>query len=333
MPKSSKRFIISNSGLNSQGFRMLTEGALLDDFEKNPLLLWNHIRPEGNNRNQILPLGHWVDLKVEGDEISGVPFFDDDDEFAMSIFKKVENGTIRMCSAGAEPLETSDKPEHIVQGQTKATVTTWRLKEASICDIGSNPGSLAVQLYDHNERAIALSEESIQKLIPKIDMKDPKVKLSDEEEKKLAEEEEEKKLSDEEKDEVIKQLRLKLKEMEEKLRLSEEEKEEEKVETLVSNAVTMRKITASQKGHFIKLAKSDFKTTEELINSLPSATTLKDQLSNTKVSPEKERIAKLSEKSWDELFNSGDLEFVKLHAPDVYKTKYVTKFKKEPKNL
>jgi hypothetical protein len=314
---------------------MLTEGAVLDDFEKNPLLLFNHIRPEGNNKNQILPMGHWEDLKIEGDEITGVPVFDDDDEFAMSIYKKVENGTIRMCSAGAEPLETSEKREHLVPGQTKATVTKWRLKEASICDIGSNPGSLAVQLYDHFDKAIALSEESLQKIIPNIEMKDPKIKLSEEEEKqaKLAAEEAKAKLSDEDKDKLIAKLKLKLQEMEEKLRLAEEEKETERVENLVSKAISMRKITASQKQHFIKLAKGDFKTTEELIASLPSSPTVKENLENQPANTESERIEKLAEKSWDELFHSGELQFVKLNAPDIYKSKYLTKFGKEPKNV
>ncbi|MBA3901594.1 MAG: hypothetical protein H0X62_15560, partial [Bacteroidetes bacterium] len=108
MPKSTKRFILSNNGLNAQGFRMLSEGVVMDEFDKNPVLLFNHIRPEGNDKNQILPLGYWMDLQIDGEDISAVPFFDESDEFAMKIFNKVENGTLKMCSAGAEPLDISD---------------------------------------------------------------------------------------------------------------------------------------------------------------------------------------------------------------------------------
>jgi len=169
MPKkSSKRFIISDSNLNAQEFRMLTEGAILDDFEKNPLMLWNHQRPEGTDKNQILPIGHWEDIKVDGDEISAVPVFDENDDFAMSIYFKVEGGHIRMCSAGAEPLETSEAPDLLLPGQRKATVTKWRLKEASIVDIGANPGALAVALYDANDQLIRLSDPLHTSLIPTI---------------------------------------------------------------------------------------------------------------------------------------------------------------------
>lgn len=162
MPLSTKRFVISTSALNSQGFRMLTEGANLDGFKKNPVLLWNHIRPEGNLKNQILPLGHWPaeHLQVNGDEISGIPFFDDKDEFAMSIFNKVEGGHIRMCSAGAKPIEISDDEADKLPGQEAPTVTKWSLQEASICDIGANPDSLVVALYDNDDKLITLGDTS-----------------------------------------------------------------------------------------------------------------------------------------------------------------------------
>jgi len=168
MPKSTKRFVISSSSLNSQGFRMLTSGAVLDGFRKNPLLLFNHIRPEGNKKNQILPLGHWEDIEIKGDEITGVPVFDDKDAFAMQIYNKVEAGHIRMCSAGAEPLATSKKKSDLLPGQELATVTKWTLREASSCDIGANPDSMDVALYDKSDRLINLRSNSIETIIPKI---------------------------------------------------------------------------------------------------------------------------------------------------------------------
>lgn len=258
--KSTKRFIISDSRLNAQGFRMLTEGALLDDFEKNPLMLWNHQRPEGTDKNQILPIGHWEDIEVNGDEISGVPVFDDKDEFAMSIFHKVEGGHIRMCSAGAEPLETSEEESVLLPEQSKATVTKWRLKEASIVDIGANPGALAVALYDANDNLIRLSDPLLKNLIPNITMtkktttakvaaakvaaaeaaKAEKVALAakkvavqlaeeakEEGEAKLADNDGEAQLAEEEpeedKDEIIAKLTAQVAELTEKLKLAEEQ--------------------------------------------------------------------------------------------------------------
>lgn len=170
MPKSTKRFIISNNSLNAQGFRMLTDGVDLSDFEKNPLLLFNHIRPDGTDKNQILPIGHWEDIEINGEELSGVPVFDDKDDFAMSIYHKVEGNHIRMCSAGAEPIETSANPKLLLPSQKKETVVKWKLKEASIVDIGANPEALTVALYDANDNLINLSDKTSETLIPYIKM-------------------------------------------------------------------------------------------------------------------------------------------------------------------
>lgn len=167
MPLSTKRFVISTSALNSQGFRLITSGADLKAFDKNPLLLFNHIRPEGNSKDQILPLGHWQDIKVEGDEITGVPYFDDKDDFAMKIYNKVEGDHIRMCSAGAKPIEISDAKADMLPGQEIPSVTKWSLQEASICDIGANPDSLDVVLYDSNDKLITLSDKSFKSLTKK----------------------------------------------------------------------------------------------------------------------------------------------------------------------
>ena len=321
MPKSSKRFVISNSGLNGQGFRMLTEGADLSDFDKNPLLLFNHIRPEGSSKDQILPIGYWVDIELKGDDITGVPFFDDKDEFAMSIYNKVEGGFIRMCSAGAEPLATSEASEHLLPGQQKATVTKWKLKEGSICDIGANPGSLAVALYSNTDTRIELSS------IPNL-----KLNMDPEEKDK-----EKVTLSEEEKDAEIARLKAELEDLKAKMKLADDEKqlklaeeEEKKVENLVSTAIGQRKITLAQKETYVKLAKADFASVSALLGSMKAAPSVQESLNTTKTDTSKLEL--LAAKSYDELFKDGGLEQLKLHAPDTYKLKFKEKFGKEPRN-
>jgi hypothetical protein len=174
MPLSTKRIIISTGSVNSFGFRTLTEGIDLTGFTKNPLMLWNHIRPDGTDRNQILPIGHWEDIQLNDDELSGVPFFDDHDTFAMSIFHKVEDGHIRMSSAGFVPIEVDDDPSLMIEGQTLPTVTKSFMKEVSIVDMGSNPDSLDVVLYDTADGIINLKDIDYLKLfspLNKITMK------------------------------------------------------------------------------------------------------------------------------------------------------------------
>lgn len=379
MPLSTKRFVISNSGLNSQGFRMLTAGAVLEGFIKNPVLLFNHIRPEGNAKNQILPIGHWQDIKVEGDDISGVPFFDDKDDFAMQIFHKVEGGHIRACSVGAEPLETSKKKSDLLPGQTLATVTKYLVKEASICDIGANPDALNVALYDSADKLIQLSDTSIETLIPKINPMAKKtktaaealaalkkaqeakktladaVKLSqgkieialaddettEEEKTQLAEGAEDiEEMSDDDKDKKIEELQAELSEVKEQLtklqddaKLADDEKEEQKATALADRAHLLRKITLAQKPDLIKLAKSDYAAAEKFLAGIKAAPTVRSVIDTEadQDSPTAKKLIALKDKSFDELFRSGELPFVKLNAPDQYKTVYKAKFNKDPK--
>jgi hypothetical protein len=163
MPKSTKKFVLSNSNLNSHGFRMLTSGADLSDFMRNPIMYWMHIYPEPEKPNGLLPIGFWDEIKIEGDNITAIPNFDDSDEFAMKIYQKVEHGTLRACSVGAFPLETSETDK--VPGQTKPTYKRWQLKEASIVDRGSNTDAV-VTLNAKRGLLTILSESSVSGLMP-----------------------------------------------------------------------------------------------------------------------------------------------------------------------
>jgi len=147
-----KEVIISTSGVNCYGSRILTEGIDLKQFEKNPLLLWMHRRSfEGD----AMPIGRVENLRIDGDKLIGTPVFDQHDEFAKKIENKWENGFLRMASAGIEILEVSDAPEHLAQGQTRTTVTRCRLEEVSIVDIGGNDEAL--QLYDTSGKTSSTS--------------------------------------------------------------------------------------------------------------------------------------------------------------------------------
>ena len=157
MKKSSKRLIISTEALNSFGFRIITAGIDLSDYLKNPILLYSHALPQGNSKDQILPLGFMSDLQVSNNQLSGIPNFDDTDTFAISIYNKVENGTLKMCSAGLVPLEKSSNPAVMLPEQTEPTVTKSKLIEVSICMIGANPDAYAVALYNKTGVSIKLS--------------------------------------------------------------------------------------------------------------------------------------------------------------------------------
>lgn len=132
-----KEVVISTSGLNSYGSRVLTSGLDTTQYERNPVLLWMH-RRGGEN----MPIGRMENLRVDGDRLIGTPVFDEKDEFAKKIASKWADGYLNMCSAGIEILECSTDPSQIVEGQTRATATAAKLVEVSIVDIGANDEAL-----------------------------------------------------------------------------------------------------------------------------------------------------------------------------------------------
>ena len=162
-----KRIVISDESINSYGFWVLTNGIDTAAFQKNPVMLWNHNRDDHGTVNAQLPIGIWKDLRIENGVLTGEPVFDETDEFAVRIKKKYEAGILNACSMGFMPLEWSDAPEMLKEGQTVATVTRCLLLEVSICDIPSNANATVV-LYDENSKTINLSDLPNKAIGPKI---------------------------------------------------------------------------------------------------------------------------------------------------------------------
>lgn len=141
--------IIDESKVNSFGFRTMIDGVDLKQYKKNPILLWMHQRAFRGIKDEVLPLGNIVNIRVEGEErgerkLLGDALFDEKDAFAKQIGQKVEDGFLRMASAGLDPQEWSDAIELKLPGQSRLTLTKSKLSEVSIVDIGSDDGALAL---------------------------------------------------------------------------------------------------------------------------------------------------------------------------------------------
>lgn len=132
-----KRLRITNERLNGYGFRVLTSGGNLDQYQRNPVLLYMH------ERGKVI--GIMKDLKVENGEITAEPVFDEATELSRQCKKQYEIGSLRMASIGIDPIETSDAPDMLVEGQTRPTVTKWKLVEVSLVDIGANDDAIVLK--------------------------------------------------------------------------------------------------------------------------------------------------------------------------------------------
>lgn len=134
---SAKRVRISNDSLNSYGSRVLTEGMDVGQYQRNPVLLYMHER--GN------VIGYVRNLKCEDGEVTGELVFDEASELSKRCKKQYEFGSLRMVSVGIDILELSDAKEHLVQGQTRPTVTKSKLFEVSLVDIGANDDAIVLK--------------------------------------------------------------------------------------------------------------------------------------------------------------------------------------------
>jgi hypothetical protein len=141
------RVRLTNDTLNSYGYRVLTDGVDISQYERNPILLYMH------NRGKAI--GLIKDIKRENGEITGEPVFDEATELSCQCKKQWEFGSLRMVSIGFEVIETSEAPEHLVSGQRYATVTKSRLIEVSLVDIGANND--AIRLH-RNGQLITLGD-------------------------------------------------------------------------------------------------------------------------------------------------------------------------------
>lgn len=132
-----KRVRISNDSLNSFGTRVLTSGMNVEQYCRNPVLLYQH------ERGKVI--GYVKDLRVENDEVTGELMFDEATELSRQCKKQYEFGSLRMVSIGIDILELGEDKELLVQGQTSPTVTKSKLYEVSLVDIGSNDDAIVLR--------------------------------------------------------------------------------------------------------------------------------------------------------------------------------------------
>ena len=147
-----KRIRISNETLNCFGTWVKTDGVDVEQFRKNPVMLWMHWRG--------IIIGCIKDLKIEGGEITGEPYFDEVRNESKLAKQQWDKGTLKMCSPYFEIIESSDDPELLKPGQTRPTVTKCRLMEVSMVDMGGNDDNIVMLSYQGKELKLATGEDS-----------------------------------------------------------------------------------------------------------------------------------------------------------------------------
>ena len=306
-----KRVRISNESLNCYGFRVLTAGVGVEQYKRNPVLLYMHGR--GN------VVGYVKDLKVENDEITGELMFDCASEQSERCQKQFEFGSLRMVSAGLEIIETSEDPALLVPGQTRPTLTKSSLFEVSVADIGANDDAIVLE---KDGKRITLSKDGTCGL-PLINHNNNQNK-KDMEQKVIAlqlglpETATEKEIS-----EKLVQLNT-LQQENETLKAEKQKLSEARIVQLVDTAIAEKRLDAQHKEQFVKLGgQIGAEELEKTLQAMKPQVKLSAMLGHHGGAPEpagEKTYTKLSEVPADEL--------VKLRAENVeeYKKLYEAEY-------
>ena len=306
-----KRVRISNESVNCYGFRVLTAGIDVEQYKRNPVLLYMHER--GN------VVGYVNDLKIENDEITGELMFDCASEQSERCQKQFEFGSLRMVSAGLEIIETSEDPTMLVPGQTRPTITKSRLFEVSVADVGANDdaivlekdgkrimlskdGTCGLPLITHNNNQ---SNKDMEQKVIALQLGLPETATENEINAKLA------------------QLKA-LQQENETLKAEKQTLAEARIAQLVDTAIAEKRLDAQHKEQFVKLgAQIGAEELEKTLQAMKPQVKLSAMLGHQGSAPES-----ASEKTYTKLSEVPADELVKLRADNVeeYKRLYEAEY-------
>lgn len=322
-------FVLHDESVNTYGFRMLTSGANLEEFRKNPVLFLNH-------KDWELPIGRWENIRIKGTRILADAVFDENDEEAIKVMKKVETDFVRMASVGAwPPEEVSDAPELKLPGQTMPTVTRWTVREASVVTIGANHNALV--MYDRQTgKQIDLTDATSVVRLMDINIHSNTENMNENLKGVL-------KLQDSatEADIVgaVKTLIANNDRLSEENRVLKEEKaEQERIRmeaqraegvALVDAAVKDGRIDAAGRNAYLALFDKDFESAKAVLAAIPHRQSVVSQIDAAKGQQQTE-LADLASKTWDELDRAGRLVELKDKAPELYREKFKARFGTDP---
>ena len=326
-----KTFVLHDNSLNVQGFRMLTEGADLSAFKKNPVMLLNH-------DDWSLPIGRWENIHVDGDRILADAVFDMEDARAKDVSGKVDRGFLKAVSIAGRVISLSDDASVKLPGQKEPTVTKWLVREASLCSVGANHKSLV--LYDREDKIIDLSQPHV--LLSLIDS--PGVVMLNQNNFKMNYLKRLFKLSDGASEDAISEAaesvldenrRLKaekttledeinqLKARVSKSELAVSSRLETDAVSLVDAAIREARINADGRQAWLDDFKTNFVNAHARLSSIPARQSVSSQIQTGSES----EFVKLT---WDEMDRKGKLEQLKTSDPALYKLKYKERFGVEP---
>lgn len=310
-------FKIHDESVNTYGFRMLCSGANLEEYNKNPVVLYNH-------NDWEMPVGRGENVRIEGNAILMDVVFDTEDPRAAEIEGKVTRGFLRMASVGAwPPEEASDDDSLRLPGQTGPTITRWTLREVSICPIGANHNALALydrdtgkrlDLSDHN--TLVRLTDSIKPFKTKMNMSvlTQMLKLSDSASEQAVADEVRKVI---ELNDNLQKENDNLKRKVNDMKTKAEKEQENQAVALIDGAIQDGRLDASGRDAWLTDFKRDFENTKVRLSSIKPRTAIAPQ-----IRPNGQAGAiELRDMSFADILKSDRLKELK-REPELYREKF-----------
>lgn len=314
-------FTLHDESVNTYGFRMLTSGANLAEFRKNPVMFLNH-------EDHELPIGRWENIRIEQGRILADALFDEEDPRAQQVKAKVDKGFLRAASVGTwAPEEFSDAEDLKFPGQTGPTITRWTLREASVVTIGANHNALAMYDRSTGTRIDLVDSKSLVRLMDTTTTKHNTnmfktlksiLRLQDA-------------TSDEDvmtavKDAVAEKERLEaenksLKDAADKAAAERRQQQQVEATALVDAAVRDGRINAPGREGFLKFFDRDFEAAKASLEAIPARPSIAAQVGKNDTVDLKDFAG-----SWDELFRADRLQELKDKSPELFKQKFKERF-------
>ncbi|MDN3671500.1 hypothetical protein QWY99_22115 [Flavobacterium branchiarum] len=312
--KIDKEFCITDDSVNVYGYRCLTSGLLVDEVKKNPIGFKMHNRDNG-------VVVRWEDFRIDNDKVYAKPIINLAHPQGETIVSEIENGFLNAASVGKiVVLDYTDLKSLMLPDQTGPTITKWFPREISLVDIPGNYNALA-DLFDIDDNELNLSDlkktkpNNMKKIILTAGFLTA-LNLSDNS-------------SDEDANGAFQDLIDKAnkipglqKDLADKTKaLTEKEKElsdlkdshvAKEVQDLLSKGEADKKLTKEVSAKLGESFKADPKGLKDLIDAMPAQTLITDQLGDNK------DASVFAGKKWDDLYQSDQLETVRIQLPDLY---------------
>jgi hypothetical protein len=305
--KIDKEFLLTDSSVNSYGFRLLTSGYLMSEYQKNPIGYHMHDRESG-------VLLKWDDLRADGDKIYGKPVINMSHARAQQTIDEIENGFLNAASFGHFVVQEYSNDDSLkLPGQIGPTVTKWFNRECSLVDI---PGNFnALKLFDKDDNEINLADFSNPKFPNMKQIFFSPTQLSA---MNLKAEASEVEVTTAFNDLVAKA--AKADGLQKQLNDLHAQVSTDKVKDILSAALAAKKITKAESDILEKDYATNPAGLKSLVDARPAYTSITEKLGDKTEGNEK-RIADLSAKSFDDLMSTGESVELQKLAPEVWTQK------------